>query len=451
MRDRYFKAVIPGGTTPDGPWVRNPDWLPLDDVQPGDNKFSGLWAVCEDIPSSHWFNYQIGGSTTSLVDYGDGNSQVASNLALYQHEWDYATLPGPILIHSELGNYKMVVVNIEFGSTTSGAFLDRAGTLGYTQQPTYWLDISLDCPTMTSFGISGQRFSFFLERLLFYNHALNNPNNTFSNLSSLRVLKIDIPLATNFQNTFRDSFADTRDENNQPLSFTANLSTQFNSTFANNNYKKFGVLRGDIATQCNSTFTTMRFLETIQEIDIPECQTAPFMLNENSSLQEILSLKMPKLVTANSFHQNNTSLKRAVYDLPLLENASQMFINCYNTEIIDLGNSNNLTLINALAQNNYRAREIYLGNCSGVSNTTNAFINCRSLQILRVPNIRISFSLVNTAIEAPEMVTVFNDLADLIALSLPAANINISGTPAAVNLTPTEIAIATDKGWTITG
>lgn len=436
---------------PSDEWKRNPYWFSLDDVQPGDNKFSGLWGVFEDFPASRHFAYQIGGSTTSLVDYGDGNSQVASNLVLYQHEWDYSALAGPVLVHPELGNYKMVVVNIEFGSTTTGVFLDRAGFLGYTQQPTYWLDIALDCPTMSSFNISAQRFSFFLERMRFYDHIINNPNTVFHNLSSLRVLKLDIPLANNFQSVFRDSYTDTRDENNQPLSFTANLATHFNAAFANNNYKKFGVLRGDIATQCNSTFANMRFLETVEEIDMPECNLATSMFSENSALQEVLSLKMPKLVTGNAFHTNNISLKRAVYDLPLLENAANMFLNCHNLEIIDLSNSNNITQIPVLAQNNFRAREIYLGNCSNVSNTTNAFLNCRSLQILRVPNIRISFVISNTAIEAPEMVIVFNDLADLIALSLPTANINISGTPASISLLTSERDIALNKGWTITG
>lgn len=64
---------------------------------------------------------------------------------------------------------------------------------------------------------------------------------------------------------------------------------------------------------------------------------------------------------------------------------------------------------------------------------------------------RIGLAINSTAIEAPEMVTVFNDLADLITLGLPSANINITGTPAAVNLTTAERNIALNKGWTITG
>lgn len=505
MRDRYFKAVIPGGVTPDEPWTRNPDWLPLDDVQPGDNKFSGLWAVYEDIPSTHWFNYQIGGGVVSLVDYGDGNTQTASNLVQYQHFYDYTTLPGPILVDPEFGNYKMVVINAQLTNVTTGLLFDRHGTQGYTSNQTGWLDVIMDCSSMTTLNISSQRRSIFLERLRILNNNLTNPNSIFTYLLRLRVFDWDIDGVNvgNFQSLFQQSLSDFRNSNNEGISLINNTTTQFAATFASAiGIKKIGTISSTSTNNLVSTFASAVSLEEVDKIIVPNVTSTSSAFNNCTNLKRINEIDVEDTLNTSSMFQtcinlekigenndlfipnsttgvnmflDNRSLKKLRMSITNISNMTSMFARCYyleeiefygkpiNTSLssafsdcrslkkIDLSGTSVTGLANSGFVNCWVVEDILLGDCSGITNTSSMFANCIMLRRLRVPNIRLSFVINNTAIEAPEMVVVFNDLADLIALGLPTRTITITGTPAAVNLTPAERAIATDKGWTITG
>ena len=499
-----LSSTIPQPT--DEPWVRNPDWLALDNIQPGDNKFSGLWAVYEDIPSTHWFYYQIGGSIASEVDYGDGTTQTASNLVLYSKFYDYSLLPGPVLVDEDWGNYKMVVINIQFATTTTGILCDRQSTFGYASKPTGWLDVVMDCPTMTTLNISSQRRSTFMERLRILNNNLTNPNSIFQYLLKLRVFDWDIDGVNvgNFQSTFQLTRGDFRTSNNEPISLINNTTTQFASTFASShNLKKIGTISSTSAgslsstlascvnleevdkviapnvTNSTSTFNNCPKLKSINEIDISATQNTTALFQACNSLEKIgetNTLNINSATTAANMFLDARTLKKISILGSNLGNVTSMFSRCYEIEEInfinqptnitamtsmfsecfslkkiDLSSSTITGLANSSFVNCILIEEISLGDCSGITNTSSMFANCVMLRRLRVPNIRISFIITSTAIEAPEMVTAFNDLADLVTLGLPSANINISNTPASSNLTPAERYIALNKGWTITG
>jgi hypothetical protein len=508
VNNKYFNVKSAGVTPSDPAWVRNPNWLPLDDVQPGDNKFSGLWAVYEDVPSTHWFDYQLAGAGPGTVDYGDGNVQVTGNLINYQHYYDYTILPGPILNDPILGNYKMVVININFTSNTTGAFLDRNGTpaQGYAIKNTGWLDVIMDCSTMTTLNISTQKRSMFLERLRILNNNITNPNAIFQYLYRLRVFDWNIEGVNvgNFQSTFQQSLGDIRNSSNEGISLINNTTSQFSATFASSfGIKKIGTISSTSANNLVSTFSTMVSLievdkvllpnvtstsaafnncprlERINEIDVQGSTNTTSMFTSCLSLSKIgddNDLYLPNSTAANNMFLDNFKLKHIKIYIPNLLNASGMFNRCYYIENIDFyGQPINITtmtsmfgdcrslkkinlsgttitgLANSTFSNCNVIEEIILGDCSAITNTGSMFANCWMLEKLRVPGIRISFVINGTSIEAPEMVTVFNDLADLIALGLPSQNINIQSTPASVQLTVGERAIALDKGWTITG
>lgn len=487
-------------------WERPNDWLPLDNVQPGDNKFSGLWAVYEDIPSTHWFYYQIGGGVVSEVNYGDGTTQTASNLVLYSKFYDYSSLPGPVLIDEDWGNYKMVVINVDFSSVTTGILFDRRSTFGYAYKPTGWLDVVMDCPTMTTLTISSQRRSIFMERLRILNNNLTNPNSIFQYLLRLRIFDWDIDGVNvgNFQSLFANSKMDFRNSSNEPISLINNTTSQFAATFSGSlGIKKIGTISSTSTNNLVSTFTTCVNLEevdkiltpnvtntsalfnncpklkSINEIDIEGTQNTASMFTTCNSLEKIgvdNDLYLPNTTVTVNMFLDNRALKNIKIYAPNIGNMTSMFSRCYFIEEIDFyGQPTNITtmtstfsdcrnlkkmdlsgstvsgLANSAFVNCFTIDEIILGDCSGITNTSSMFANCFMLRKLRVPEMRISFIINNTAIEAPEMVVVFNDLADLITLGLPAANINISSTPASSNLTPAERDIALNKGWTITG
>jgi hypothetical protein len=507
VNNKYFNVKSAGVTPSDPVWVRNPDWLPLDDVQVGDNKFSGLWAVYEDVPSTHWFNYSIGGAQPSVVNYGDGNTQTASNLTAYQYQYNYSTLPGPILNDPKLGNYKMVVVNIQMSNVTTGLLISNNGTNGYATKTTGWLDIIFDCNSLTTLTLN-TRSSDLLQRLRILNNNITNLNAVFSGLLSLQVFDWDYSdnNVSTFQSMFTTSINDLRDGNNQPISLINNTTSNFTTTFnINVALTKIGDIQSTSANNVGSTFIGCYSLEEINSFIVPNATTVTSTFDNCINLKEIKDINISGAIQASTIFQNcnvltkigtnNTlylpncinltnsffncyELKNISLGLPSANvgvsgmftrcrqletvnfyikpisvgNTSSMFQDCWKLKEVDLSGvtlNNNLT--GSMFQNCFNLTDVILGDWYNATNTGSMFASCRSLQRLRIPNIRTSFALTSTAIEAPEMVVVFNDLADLIALGLPVANINIQSTPASVQLTVSERNIALNKGWTITG
>jgi hypothetical protein len=446
----YIKAQAPSTPATSG-WTRNPDWLSLESVQAGDNKLSGLWAVFEDEPSTHWFNYQIGDPTsTSLVSHGDGTpDQVASSNVLYQHQYDYATLSGSVLTDSQYGNYKMVIINITFGDSTI-VRLDPAGTNGYTGKNTGWLDVAMDCGTMNTLNISSARDSFYLERLLIYDEIISSAANIFINMPRLRIFDAVLSSVASFQGAFSWT-GDFRKNDGTPYNLIANSAASMNSTFTNSFVTHIGTISSTSVTLSNGLFSSA-MIEIIDEINLTGVTNGASFLTSNLALREITTFSMPNAV-GNGMFNGCIALERIgnnVLNMPGLTNGLNLFNNCRRLESMDLSSSSGLTgAITAMFQSCYQIRSIILGDCSNVTGTVSMFSACDNLRVLRMPNLKVSVIVSSTAIEAPEMVDLFNDLFD--RTSLASANINITNTPASVDLSAAERDIALNKNWTITG
>jgi hypothetical protein len=84
---------------------------------------------------------------------------------------------------------------------------------------------------------------------------------------------------------------------------------------------------------------------------------------------------------------------------------------------------------------------------SGVTDMAYMFYDCYSLQSAPLQGTKISHDINGGSLARDELVAIFNGLADLGAGS---ATINVSGNWGVADLSAADLAIATDKGWTVT-
>ena len=83
-------------------------------------------------------------------------------------------------------------------------------------------------------------------------------------------------------------------------------------------------------------------------------------------------------------------------------------------------------------------------NGTAITSLSNAFYQAYCLQTLESSNIVVSFDLSDCNFSTQGLIDIFNDLATA------TATITVTNNPGTSALTPTDIAIATAKGWTVT-
>ena len=377
-----------------GNWVRPSQWLPLDNVSNGTNKFSGLFAVYENRVNVCTMQIFTGSHT---INWGDGTTQTTTNGVLYTKTYNYATLAGPILVDEWGFNYKMVVVNAGLVGST-GIYIDRNYVGGQNARTLGWLDIAIDCSTMqeifVSTNISDGR-AHMLQRLLVYDLANNMSSLQLANCINLRVFKFPFnKLTTSAAVNFSNTFFNTTDENNLPLSI--------NTNFANLNLSGTRIIKLGNLTLPNVTVSTQNF-----------------MLG-SYNINEIGNITIPLVQTIQNFQFGNYSLvKQGVLNTTTaLTNINNAWYECRNL------------------------REIVLTQCSNVTVVGQAFFGTTSLEKLILPGLRIGFNIAQSTLSA----TALNDLFTSLGTASGSQTITITGNPGA----PTcNTSIATSKGFTV--
>ena len=385
---RYIKAQA--ASTPSNEWVRNPDWIAIPDITNGDNKMYGVMAVYENETNELTLRFG-GGSCT--IDWGDGTSTTTSNLVLYTNTYDYATTTTPSITDADGKNYKTILFEVNFSGTTTSIYLDR--TSGQGGYDTKLLDLSIDCITANVIRYTNVKVSTKLERLRVYNHIVNNLNTTDRFLRSIRVFQYDVPLTGNYQNSFQ-YMGNALAPDGTPIDFTNSITSQANSTFTYATIQQIGNLSFSNATQLTGTFSLC------------------------TALTDVGTINVPSNTTFSSFFNNCISLKNVgtISTTSSLTSIRQMFLSCVSL----LG--------------------VEITNCSGITDTVNAFYLCYNLRSLILTDITVGFDIRYSMLEA--------DALDALFTSLGTANgsqtITITNNPGAATCDTT---IATNKGYTI--
>jgi len=386
MTDVYIN--IP--STPDQ-WVRPVEWMPMPDITPGEQKIAALYGVYENEYNQMSVRF-ITSPNNGTIDWGDGVSESIGNTARKDHVYDYSTITGSVYQDEFGDNYKQVMIYI------SGS----GGTTNY-----------IEFPSSATYNSPGSRnildYTFSWDGNTYLNSIQNMPKcqrfrylasnlgsniNSYYNADFVNLRYLELPSGSSITSG-QSSFQTLGPVTNAPDFYLNNTGTSYGMFFYGK-FKKWGNITIDNSTN----FLQMFYLSAIQEIGGitgSACTTAQGLFQACYALQKIGTLH-----------------------LPALETMTNMFNGCY------------------------ALREIVFTDCSNITTTTTAFNNCQSLRSLRMPSIAVSFSVSDCALQRDALVALFNDLATT------TATITITDNPGVPDLSAADLAIATDKGWTVT-
>jgi len=412
--NRYFKAQ-PVGTSDE--WVRNPDWLPMPELDGTEEVFYALYAVFELGGNYLQFRAVTSGGL-QVVDFGDGTSGTFNSGNIFTKEYEYNDIdPSTETIDEITGlKYRQVLIKITTTSSFDGFMIFREG-----DKMMNYLDIYIHAPNLTSFT-NNSATTPWLERFRMYEWPVMPLNSVFVNATRMTETNIDWTKPTNFGSATYTNFKNFGDidaincvGNNTLFTFTRTMS---NLKIGNVNY--YGTN--------NAPFGTLNGINRIGKVYAPNVTSLMFL--EWHNLEGTLEVEAPLLVNGTFFARDCSRVNKIILDAPNIENLNNFALACWAVSEIIFTDASNVNTIN-----------------------NNAFGNgTRNLRRLRLPGIKVSLYLIYVSIDVPEMVDLFNDLADLVALGLPSQNINITlSTASQKGLSQAQRDIALNKGWTITG
>jgi hypothetical protein len=379
-------------------WQRPTGWLALDTVTTGTNNFSGLFAVYELERNVN--TIQMAGGAGNIIDWGDGTTQSNVSTTLYTKEYNYATIASPVLVDAAGLNYKMVVVNInltgvtnlQIERNTTAVVVPNSRNLG-------WLDIALDCATLTFLNVSNQGFSTRLQRLLIYNvGATLSGLAYFVQLAALRVLRFPFDKLQTTNQTFINNFGDVRDENNQPISVNLAINNASLISFmAGSHLTEIGNITSPLSTTFQSTLQNSIVLEKVGNISVPSATNIVNGLNNCHKLKGVINITSSGLLT----------------------NINQVVFGCF--------------LLDGLV----------ISDCTNVTNAVNVLNNCRNLKTLILTGLRVGITVDDCMLDAAAINAFFTSL----GTASGSQTIFIRRNPGSATCDTT---IATGKGFTVT-
>ena len=398
IRDLYIKANASGGGG-GTEWVRPTGWLALDTVGVGTEKFSGLFAIYETQKNVNTIFLATPAAGTNIINWGDGTTQVTAGFTLYTKVYDYSTIVSPVLVDVSGLNYKMVVVNINMTGITQ-LYIDRntTATVIGNNRVLGWLDIAVDCSTMTIFVPSNAAFSVLLQRLLIYNVGVTISGNAFFlQMPSLRILKFPFEKLQATNQTFTNNFGDCRDENNLPLNINLTINT-------------------------GSGYNVLN----------------------NSHLTELGNITAPLTNSFQTFLFNSILLKKVGnIDASAAGNLVSTFAQCVKlTGIINVTTSATLTNIYNVIGGCFLVDGLIISDCTNVTNTTIAVNACKNLKTLILTGLTRGITVDDCLMEATEINAFFTSLGTAVG----SQTIFIRRNPGSATCDTT---IATTKGFTV--
>jgi hypothetical protein len=376
-----------------GEWVRPAGWLALPDISTTDKTAVGIFAVYENEENACSIAIATSSSITYSIDWGDGTSASVSGTSIQTKRFDYASLSSVILQDEAGYNYKQSLVTISFvsGAATSidlGPVITQGGSNN-------WLDTA--CNWSTGYLRFGTRRPNLMQRMQIFsaNYTGINLNSYYQYFPSLR--KVLLPSVVTGVGSSQQTFA--YNGNMDPFDLDWSTSTTAYGFFQNSMMNAMGNIRIAISGSTANLFTSCQNLTTVGDIDVT----------------------------------NSTSLSQVFY---------------YCTKLQQIGtitNVSNTTLQYAFGECG-NLREIVFTSVANVTVTTGAFYNCFSLRKLRLPGMKVSFTITGCNMQRTELVDLFNDL----STGVTGQTITVTNNPGVADLTAADILIATAKGWTVT-
>jgi hypothetical protein len=381
-------------------WVRPAGWpaIPTNLT----NKTVGIYAVYATDHNQIALNSTFTGSINYTIDWGDGSSLVTvTSNAIQVKDYNYSTLAGPIFTDSAGLPYKVVKIELTLVSGTP-VTLDMAKTTTTAGTPiqSQWLELIHNWQCVVIFANRPR----YLQRMsiLNYSTAAINASSQYSGLSDLRV-----------------------------LDFLQSGNT-FNWTTVQNMFASIGPVRmGDfevnrVGGNINGTsFFTGGQIEKIGNVTMNNVNQCSAFAQSCTNLEEVGNFTCTQVTTISNMFSGCVSLRKL--------------------GLINIGTGGSCTGVNVFS-NCTQIREIRFVDVSKLSSATGMFTICDNLTILRMPNMSISFSIINCNLQRQNLIDLFNDLATVVTPQ----TITITGNPGVPDLTVADENIAVNKGWIVT-
>lgn len=479
--DRLFGARVANEQLDPNPsnlgsngWVRPTDWLPVPEITPSEEKFLGLFAVY-DTPENFIAVYFEGDYT---VDWGDGSVENFASGEKAQHSYKWSDIPASTVTSS---GYRQVLVEVIPQSGQNLTLMDLtvrhdSCPTGDTYVTTPWLDISVSMPeagTGESLIFASDEFSYLnfysfladLQELRIINSGFST--DLFSSYIPLSSLK---KLSVNAQSLESLGYLKNFEAMEEVYLEVPNLLfAPFNlDSWERSSLKKLVI--GDLLTNSISNFFRgLKALEEAQIGDMPFVTEASSVFYDCTSLKKVTLGQTPSLTNVNGMFERCVSLVEApFFDTSNLEEFSSCFTYCDSLESIPQYDLSSVTYMYETFYECYSLKNIPPLNLSSLESVSSPFYYCSSLYSF--PEISLSESAIDistffdrcSSLQQSGLSQVFSDIdyvgcllgrAALVEifnnLGEAEATINIEGNYGAADLTAEDLAIATDKGWTV--
>lgn len=400
-------------------WNRPSAWLSIAGLQPTEEKIYGLIAVYPQ--DANYIAVQMAGAYT--VDWGDGVVEDFASGVTGQHQYTYSALSAA----TDTGVYRQALVMItpQAGNNLTAVRFDVNHSAVAAGSGTGWLELNISAPNATSLkvGSSASVIHGVLESVNFANcTALTNLDDAFNRLYAVQ--RLLFPATLNALTTMNRMCANCLSL--RGLTLPATLPEVLTAISAINN---MGLLQFQVPS-------------------MPKATDLSNFLANNSFLTKITFLAgFPAATTATSLLSASRVLKYAnIPSMPLCTTGSTLISSSLLIEKIDFDPAFAPTSITSLGGSNPSLREIGALN---LSNATTAFsvTNSVNLQRSRAYGATRAQNYSGCKLDRVALVEIFDNL----GTASGAQSINITGNPGAAALSAGERAIATGKGWTITG
>jgi surface protein len=405
------------------PYERPADWLALPEVNEGDEKIVGLYAVYNT--DSNFVAFRCSGAYT--VDWGDGSApeNFASNTTA-EHVYDsddYAAL-GAGTDCSRGYRQAIITVTPQAGQSLTSVSLDyRHSTLGSLAKRSQWLDIRMAGSSISSLAVGGTTgANAMLEQFEFVGaHGVTDMSRMFQYCYSLQSV----------------SLFDTSGVESMAYMFSYCYSLQSVPLFVT-----------PLVSDMSYMFYYCYSLQSVPLFDTSGVKNMAHMFDYCYSLQSVPLFDTSDVTNMSYMFAYCSSLQSVpLFDTSGVKNMSYMFYYCYSLQSVPLFDTSDVTNMVSMFYYCSSLQSVPPFDTSSVTNMSSMFVSCYSLQSVPLQGTKISYNIYNCSLSRDELVAVFNGLANLGGGS---ATINVRGNWGVANLIAADLAIATDKGWKVT-
>ena len=444
-------------------WQRVQDWLPMPDTSSmtgSQGAFVGLFAIYTG--SSNFV--ALSAAPSYSVNWGDGStsSYYASGVQA-QYQYTYDNLSDSTYSSGSNGKggvgatgYRQALITVlpSGSSNLTSINLQKKHTQAGLPSTVSinWLDVSVGGGNINTLSIGGNSdYLQSIERcnIVNFSSSLTSLQTLFTNCYSLQ----SVPLfnTTNITN-FSNMFANCYSLQSVPLFNTMN-GTNFGNMFTNCTSLQSVPL---FNTQSGSNFTIMfqscYSLQSVPLFNTMNGTNFTSMFQSCASLQSVPLFNTMNGTNFSNMFANCTSLQSVpLFNTRSGSNFTIMFQSCTSLQSVPLFNTMNGTNFINMFANCTSLQSVPLFNttntaasASGVFATV--FSGCPNLKIAAFSGSRSTISYSGCSLDHDSLVNIFNNLA--ITGSTP-CTITTSLNWGSASLSPSDIQIATNKGWTV--